>query len=162
MIYRLALWWDKFGTRVPFSDSLLGLTFPSEQFWGRAARASWVRENPDARLILVDVARTFPSTSLRAGSVRETIKGETKGKTNRKTTAKTTARPSAKPTSKPRAAGEGARSTRAKSICGNGEVHCDTRLRFHGLAILDVGLEVPLLHRLASRGGEDARATQNL
>jgi len=30
-------------------------------------------------------------------------------------------------------------------------------LRFHGLAVLDVGLEVPLLHRLASRGGEDAR-----
>jgi len=158
VIYRLALWWDKFGTRVPFSDSPLGLTFPSEQFWGRAARASWVRKNPDARLILDGVARTFPSTSLRAGSVRE----KSKGKTNRKTTAKTTARPSAKPTSKPRAAGEGARSTRAKSICGNGEVHRDARLRFHGLPVLDVGLEVPLLHRLASRGGEDARATQNL
>ena len=51
MIYRLALWWDKFGTRVPFSDSSLSLTFPIEQFWGRAARASWVRKNPDARLI---------------------------------------------------------------------------------------------------------------
>ena len=80
MIYRLALWWDKFGTRVPFSDSPLGLTFPSEQFWGRAARASWVRENPDARLIL-GVARIFPSTSLRAGSDREKSKGKTNGKT---------------------------------------------------------------------------------
>jgi hypothetical protein len=39
------------GTRVPFSDSQLSLTFPIEQFWGRAARASWVRKNPDARLI---------------------------------------------------------------------------------------------------------------
>src|SRR6202521_6247762 len=39
------------GTRVPFSDSSLSLTFPIEQFWGRAARASWVRKNPDARLI---------------------------------------------------------------------------------------------------------------
>jgi len=28
VIYRLALWWDKFGTRVPFSDSSLSLTFP--------------------------------------------------------------------------------------------------------------------------------------
>jgi len=82
VIYRLALWWDKFGTRVPFSDSPLGLTFPSEQFWGRAARASWVRKNPDARLILVYVTRTFPSTSLRADSVREKIKGKINGKTN--------------------------------------------------------------------------------
>src|ERR1700736_531437 len=51
MVYRLALWWEKFGTRVPFSDSPLSLTFLIEQFWGRAARASWVRKNPDARLI---------------------------------------------------------------------------------------------------------------
>src|ERR1700687_3104276 len=47
----MALWWNYFGTHVPFSDSPLGLTFPSEQFWGRAARASWLRKNPDARLI---------------------------------------------------------------------------------------------------------------
>jgi hypothetical protein len=26
-----------------------------EQFWGRAARASWVRKNPDARLIFPQV-----------------------------------------------------------------------------------------------------------
>ena len=26
--------------------------FLFEQFWGRAARASWVRKNPDARLVL--------------------------------------------------------------------------------------------------------------
>ena len=39
------------GTRVPFSDSPPGFTFPIEQFWGRAARASWIRENSDARLI---------------------------------------------------------------------------------------------------------------
>ena len=83
MIYRLALWWDKFGTRVPFSDSPLSLTFLSEQFWGRAARASWVRKNPDARLIFRRiVARTLPSNSLRAGSVREKIKGKINGKTN--------------------------------------------------------------------------------
>ena len=43
------------GTRVPFSDLRLSLTFPIEQFWGRAARASWVRENPDARLIFLQV-----------------------------------------------------------------------------------------------------------
>ncbi len=49
MIYGLALWWDKFGTRVLFSDSSLSHTFPIEQFWGRAARASWVRKNLDAR-----------------------------------------------------------------------------------------------------------------
>jgi hypothetical protein len=51
VFYWLALWWDELGTRVPFSDSPRSLTFPSEQFWGRAARASWVRKNPDARLI---------------------------------------------------------------------------------------------------------------
>ena len=79
-----------------------------------------------------------------------------------KVTPKPTAKPTPKPTPKPRAAGEGARSTRAMSICGNSEVHCDARLRFHGLPVLDVGLEVPLLHRLAGRGGQDARATQNL
>jgi len=28
---------------------------PLEQFWGRAARASWVRKNPDARLIFPQV-----------------------------------------------------------------------------------------------------------
>jgi len=36
-------------TRVLFSDSSLSHTFPIEQFWGRAARASWVRKNLDAR-----------------------------------------------------------------------------------------------------------------
>jgi hypothetical protein len=66
------------GTRVPFSDSQLSLTFPIEQFWGRAARASWVRKNPDARLIF---RTTLPSTSLRAGSVREKSNGKTNGKT---------------------------------------------------------------------------------
>ncbi len=39
-------------TRVPFSNSPLSFIFAIEQFWGRAARASWVRKNPDARLIL--------------------------------------------------------------------------------------------------------------
>jgi len=47
----VALWWKKFSTRVLFSDSPLSLTFLIEQFWGRAARASWIRRNPDARLI---------------------------------------------------------------------------------------------------------------
>jgi hypothetical protein len=47
----VALWWNKFGTRVLFSDSPLSFTFLIEQFWGRAARASWIRKNPDARLI---------------------------------------------------------------------------------------------------------------
>jgi hypothetical protein len=56
----------KFGTRVPFSDFELGLTFPDEQFWGRAARAFWIRENPDARFILcrVYVARTLLSATV--------------------------------------------------------------------------------------------------
>jgi hypothetical protein len=130
------------GTRVPFSDSQLSLTFPIEQFWGRAARASWVRKNPDARLILGCAARTLPST--RSGP------------------ALSTKRPSAKPKARPTAADKSVRATPAKSICRNGEVHCDARLRFHGLPVLDVGLEVPLLHRLASRGSEDARATQDL
>ena len=52
MIYGLALWWDNFGTRVLFSDSPLSLTFPVEQFWGRAARASWVRRIRTPVLIL--------------------------------------------------------------------------------------------------------------
>jgi len=43
---------ESLGTRVLFADSALHLTFPVEQFWGRAARASWIRKNPDARLIL--------------------------------------------------------------------------------------------------------------
>jgi hypothetical protein len=59
------------GTRGPFADSQLSLTFPIEQFWGRAARASWVRKNPDARIIfsagLCDADTPFDS--LRAGSV---------------------------------------------------------------------------------------------
>jgi hypothetical protein len=41
----------RFGTRVPFSDSNLSFTLAIEQFWGRAARASRIRKNPDARLI---------------------------------------------------------------------------------------------------------------
>jgi hypothetical protein len=72
------------GTRVPFSDLRLSLTFPIEQFWGRAARASWVRKNPDARLIFPQVcmSRTLPSTrSGRALSTTKT-KCKTKGKTN--------------------------------------------------------------------------------
>ena len=127
-------------TRVPFSDSPLRLTFPSEQFWGRAARASWVRENPDARLILGGADTSF-----------DVAQG-----------THCPRKPSAKPKAKPKAAGEGARSRRANSICGNGEVHRDASLRFHGLAVLDVGFEVPLLHRLASSGSQDARATENL
>ena len=72
------------GTRVPFSDSQLSLTFPIEQFWGRAARASWVRKNPDARLIFPhSVWRRGHSLRLRsrAGSVREKSKGKSNGKT---------------------------------------------------------------------------------
>jgi hypothetical protein len=72
------------GTRVPFSDLQLSLTFPIEQFWGRAARASWVRKNPDARLIFPQVcmSRTLPST--RSGPALSTTKTKckTKGKTN--------------------------------------------------------------------------------
>ena len=71
------------GTRVPFSDSQLSLTFPIEQFWGRAARASWVRENPDARLILGCGADT-PFDSLRVGSDREKSNGKSKTKTKSK------------------------------------------------------------------------------
>jgi len=112
------------GTRVPFSHLPLSLTFPSEQFWGRAARASWVRKNPDARLIF----RRFVGCA-----------------------------------DTPFDFAEGRRPLHtSNSICGNGEVHCDASLRFHGLPVLDVGLEMPLLHRLASRGSEDARATQDL
>jgi hypothetical protein len=51
MGYTPALWWDEVGTSVPFSDIPIRLTFRIEQFWGRAARASRIRENPDARLI---------------------------------------------------------------------------------------------------------------
>jgi hypothetical protein len=69
------------GTRVPFSDSQLSLTFPSEQFWGRAARASWVRKNPDARLILVGVCGH--SLRLRLGqALSAETKCKTKGRTN--------------------------------------------------------------------------------
>jgi hypothetical protein len=39
-------------TRVPFSDLPRSSIFVFEQFWGRAARALWIRENPDARLSL--------------------------------------------------------------------------------------------------------------
>jgi hypothetical protein len=61
---RVALSWHKFGTRVPFSDSQLRLTLLSEQFWGRAARASWIRENPDARFIF-HTNRSTPRNSVR-------------------------------------------------------------------------------------------------
>jgi hypothetical protein len=43
---------EALGTRVPFSDSVWSFTVLIEQFWGRAARASWIRKNPDACLIL--------------------------------------------------------------------------------------------------------------
>jgi len=43
---------EALGTRVPFSDSLRSFRVRIEQFWGRAARASWIRKNPDACLIL--------------------------------------------------------------------------------------------------------------
>src|SRR5260370_11786669 len=103
-----------------------------------------VSKKPEVCLIFphVCLTRTLPST--RSG------------------TALSTKRPSAKPKARPTAADKSVRATRAKSICRNGEVHCDAGLRFHGLPVLDVGLEVPLLHRLASRGSEDARATQHL
>src|SRR5438445_12510508 len=71
-------------------------------------------------------------------------------------------RATAKATARPEAADKSVRATRAMSICGNSEVHGDARLRFHGLPVLDIGLEVPLLHRLASRSSQDAGATQNL
>jgi hypothetical protein len=59
------------GTRVPFSDLPLRFTFPIEQFWGRAARASWVRKNPDARLIFPQVCMSRHSLRLaQGGSVR--------------------------------------------------------------------------------------------
>jgi len=132
------------GTRVPFSDLQLSLTFPIEQFWGRAARASWVRKNPDARLIFPQVCVTGTLPSTRSGPALSAIKTK------------------CKPKARPTAADKSVHATRAKSICRNGEVHCDAGLRFHGLPFLDVGLEVPLLHRLASRGREDARATQDL
>jgi hypothetical protein len=48
----MAHWWYSLGTRVPFSDCQDRLTFRIEQFWGRAARASWIRKNPDACLSL--------------------------------------------------------------------------------------------------------------
>ena len=130
------------GTRVPFSDLPLRLTFPIEQFWGRAARASWVRKNPDARLIFPQVCMSGHSLRLaQGGSFRYQDQVQ---KQRQVEPPRTRA------------------STRAKSICRNGEVHCDARLRFHGLPVLHVGLEVPLLHRLASRSSEDARATQDL
>jgi len=67
----LALWWDEVGTRVPFSDSPLSLTFPIEQFWGRAARASWVRKNPDARFnFLVAGRRTECCSGIRLAYYR--------------------------------------------------------------------------------------------
>jgi hypothetical protein len=37
---------EQLGTRVPFLDSPLSSTLAIEQFWGRAARASWMRKNP--------------------------------------------------------------------------------------------------------------------
>jgi len=82
------------GTRVPFSDSQLSLTFPIEQFWGRAARASWVRKNPDARLIFPHSVWRGHSLRLRsrAGSIREKSKGKSNGKTKGKTNAKTNAK----------------------------------------------------------------------
>ncbi len=80
-------------TRVPFSDSPLRLTFPSEQFWGRAARASWVRKNPDARFNfrLCDADTSFDS--LRVGSVREKTNGKSNGKTKGKTKGSGRGRP---------------------------------------------------------------------
>src|SRR5208282_5871105 len=119
-------WWDKFGTRVLFSDSSLSHTFPIEQFWGRAARASWVRKNLDARF-------NFPQN----------------------------------PTPLIHFAGPPLLDrcplrSRLRSIRRNGEVHGDAGLSFNGLPVLEVGLEVPLLHRLASRGGQDAGTAENL
>ena len=42
---------EALGTRVPFSDLSSSLIVLIEQFWGRAARAAWIRKNPDACLI---------------------------------------------------------------------------------------------------------------
>src|SRR5208337_2719774 len=66
MAYRLALWGDELGTRVPFSDLPFSLTFPIEQFWGRAARASWIRKNPDARFIFHENLPLVPPLPLRS------------------------------------------------------------------------------------------------
>jgi hypothetical protein len=38
--FGMARWWHPYSTEVPFSDRDLLFTLCSEQFWGRAARAS--------------------------------------------------------------------------------------------------------------------------
>ena len=39
-LFGMARWWNTYGTEVPFSDEDHAFTLSSEQFWGRAARAS--------------------------------------------------------------------------------------------------------------------------
>jgi hypothetical protein len=66
MAYEVALWWVNFGTRVLFSDSPLRPTLAIEQFWGRAARASWIRKNPRRpfNFWMIHVARTLLSAAV--------------------------------------------------------------------------------------------------
>lgn len=97
-----------------------------------------------ARFCGVDIASTLLGAGLSAKNV--------KGKGSDKTKGKTKGRGQECPR----------HTSQSRSICGNGEVHRDASLRFHRLAVLDVGLEVPLFHRLASRGSQDARTAQNL
>jgi len=151
--FRLALWWDKFGTRVPFFRFASWTYIPPViSSWGRAARAVLCSADP-TRLILLVGADIIPSLRFRAALSAKRSKARPTadhGKNTRQTKRKLKTRAAAR---RPLQHGH--------INLWNGKFTVMARLGVSRRGVLDIGLEgCPLLtshHRLASRGGEDAR-----
>src|SRR5260370_17342797 len=126
---------------------------PLEQFWGRAARASWVRKNPDARLIFRRLCGADTPVRGRCICFCFLSQPYTSLPCELHFAALSRTR-----VSEPHERSDSS----LRSICGNGEVHRDAGLSFHRLPVLEVRLQVPLLHSLASCGPQDARPTENM
>src|SRR5260370_33525061 len=126
---------------------------PLEQFWGRAARASWVRKNPDARLIFRRLCGADTPVRGRCICFCFLSQPYTSLPCELHFAALSRTR-----VSEPHERSDSS----LRSICGNGEVHRDAGLSFHRLPVLEVRLEVPLLHSTASCGRPEASATENM
>src|SRR5260370_21800817 len=126
---------------------------PLEQFWGRAARASWVRKNPDARLIFRRLCGADTPVRGRCICFCFLSQPYTSLPCELHFAALSRTR-----VSEPHERSDSS----LRSICGNGEVHRDAGLSFHRLPVLEVRLEGTLLHSLARCGRQDALANENM
>ena len=74
---RLALWRGADGTEVPYAGSAHTITFFCEQFWGRAARASWTHFQSLRALVIYERVFAPPDThSVPRGPSQPTPKSE--------------------------------------------------------------------------------------